>query len=160
MGGDIQVDSALGRGTTFRIRLPVAPAFFRAAPVVPLVAPKRPLTPRRVLVVDDDPEVRAALSRIIGPPHCVELADTARDALRCLLERGEEYDVIFCDLMMPDLTGMDLHEALSQQRPELLSRMVFMSAGAFTPRAVTFLERNSVRRIDKPFDPVGVRELL
>jgi DNA-binding NtrC family response regulator len=113
-----------------------------------------------VLVIDDDPEVRLALARIIGPPHHVELAETARDAQRRLLDRREDYDVIFCDLMMPDLTGMDLYDIVAEQRPEILMRMVFMSAGAFTPRAVAFLERVSGRRIDKPFDPASVRSLL
>jgi hypothetical protein len=61
---------------------------------------------------------------------------------------------------MPDLTGMDLYESVSNQRPEILPRMVFMSAGAFTPRAAAFLERVAARRIDKPFDPLKVRALL
>jgi two-component system NtrC family sensor kinase len=159
MGGQIQVESALGRGTTFRVRLPVAPAPTRNTPEV-LASVPRSLTSRRVLVIDDDPEVRLALARIIGPPHLVELAETARSAQHRLLDLREEYDVIFCDLMMPDLTGMELHDLVEAQRPELLKRMVFMSAGAFTPRAIAFIERGSIRRIDKPFDPARVRALL
>jgi signal transduction histidine kinase len=159
MGGKIEVESTLGKGTTFRIRLPVAP-------LAPLDIPRpanpgqRSLTPRRVLVIDDDPEVRLALARIVGPPHIIELADTAREAQHRLLIRKEDYDVIFCDLMMPDLTGMDLYESVSNQRPEILPRIVFMSAGAFTPRAAAFIERVVARRIDKPFDPMKVRALL
>jgi two-component system NtrC family sensor kinase len=159
LGGTIEVESRMGQGTTFRIRL-------RAAQLVSDPLPKGPtsslrlLSPRRVLVIDDDPEVRLALARIIGSPHRVELADTARDAQQRLLIKKEEYDLIFCDLMMPDLTGMDLHESIAMQRPEILSRIVFMSAGAFTPRAIAFLDRVAVRRIDKPFDPAKVRSLL
>jgi DNA-binding response OmpR family regulator len=111
-------------------------------------------------VIDDDPEVRLALARIVGSPHIVELADTAREAQHLLLVRRENYDIIFCDLMMPDLTGMDLYESVSAQRPEILPRIVFMSAGAFTPRAIAFLERIAARRIDKPFDPMKIRALL
>ncbi|WP_224241950.1 PAS domain S-box protein [Hyalangium gracile] len=159
MGGQIEVESALGRGTTFRIRLPAAKSPAEATPVLQAPA-QRALTPRHVLVIDDDPEVRAALARIIGAPHRVELAETAREAQQRLLDPAEDFDVIFCDLMMPDLTGMDLHDIVAARRPELLSRMVFMSAGAFTPRAVAFLERVSVRRVDKPFDPIRVRALL
>jgi CheY-like chemotaxis protein len=159
MGGKIEVDSKLGQGTTFRIRLPAAS---RAPRDIPALSPlaQRSLTPRRVLVIDDDPEVRLALARIVGSPHRIELAETAREAQQRLLIRREDYDVIFCDLMMPDLTGMDLYESVSMQRPEILTRMVFMSAGAFTPRATAFLERVNVRRIDKPFDPLKVRALL
>ena len=159
LGGTIEVESQLGKGTTFRIRLRSAGQFNDGAPKSN--APqRRTLTPRRVLVIDDDPEVRLALARIIGEPHRVELADTARDAQQRLLVKKEDYDIIFCDLMMPDLTGMDLHESISQQRPEILSRMVFMTAGAFTPRAASLMDRVALRRIDKPFDPAKVRALL
>jgi two-component system NtrC family sensor kinase len=159
LGGQIEVASTLGKGTTFRIRLPAAQLTDDVSPVIYTPVP-RSLTPRRVLVIDDDPEVRLALSRIIGSPHCVELAETAREAQQWLLDRKKDYDVIFCDLMMPDLTGMDLYESVATQRPEFLPRMVFMTAGAFTPRATAFLEKATVRRIDKPFDPVRVRSLL
>jgi PAS domain S-box-containing protein len=159
LGGQIDVESKVGKGTTFRIRLRSATMPAEDAPMAQ--APEqRPLTPRRVLVIDDDPEVRVALARIIGAPHQVELADTAREAQRWLLDPTREYDLVLCDLMMPDLTGMDLHDSVKAQRPEMLARMVFMSAGAFTPRAVAFLERVAVRRIDKPFDPAQVRSLL
>ncbi len=159
MGGQIEVESTLEKGTTFRIRLPAATNVPEGVYRSPNLA-QRSLTPRRVLVIDDDPEVRVALARIVGSPHIVELADTAREAQHLLLVRRENYDIIFCDLMMPDLTGMDLYEAVSAQRPEILPRIVFMSAGAFTLRAAAFFERVVARRIDKPFDPLKIRALL
>jgi two-component system NtrC family sensor kinase len=159
MGGRIQVESQVGRGTTFRISLPVASLDEEPVSTSSNSGP-RASQPRRVLVIDDDPEVRAALARIIGAPHHVELAESAMEAQQRLLERREDYDLIFCDLMMPDITGMDLHDAVAARRPEVLGRMIFMSAGAFTPRAAAFLERVAARRIDKPFDPARIRALL
>ncbi|KFE67567.1 PAS domain S-box protein [Hyalangium minutum] len=158
LGGTIEVESKLGKGTTFRVLLRSASQFEED---VPTLAPSLPtVIPRRVLVIDDDPEVRQALARIIGAPHQVELAETARTAQHWLLVKQEDYDIIFCDLMMPDITGMDLHDSIAAQRPEVLSKMVFMTAGAFTPRAASFMERVAARRIDKPFDPAKVRALL
>jgi CheY-like chemotaxis protein len=159
LGGTIEVESELGRGTTFRIRLRSASQFREDAPKGHAPA-LQTVTPRRVLVIDDDPEVRLALARIIGSSHVVELAETAHEAQERLLTRKECYDVIFCDLMMPELTGMDLHDALAAQRPEVIGSMVFMSAGAFTQRAARFLEEHAARRIEKPFDPVRVRSFL
>jgi PAS domain S-box-containing protein len=159
LGGQLQVDSVPGKGTTFRVLLPVgdSPA---QQPAQAQAEPPRALAPRRVLVIDDDPEVRQALARIIGAPHVVEMVETAHEAQERLLTRKEPYDVIFCDLMMPELTGMDLHDILTAQRPEVVGKMVYMSAGAFTPRAAQFLESHPERRIEKPFDPVRVRSFL
>ncbi|WP_052420627.1 PAS domain S-box protein [Hyalangium minutum] len=161
LGGQLRVESQPGQGTTFRVLLPVGDLDSPVRSPAPLLAElPKVKAPRRVLVIDDDPEVRQALARIIGAPHVVEMAETAHEAQERLLTHRESYDVIFCDLMMPELTGMDLHDALETVRPEVVRRMVFMSAGAFTARAARFLEDHASRRIEKPFDPVRVRAFL
>jgi signal transduction histidine kinase/ActR/RegA family two-component response regulator len=112
----------------------------------------------KVLVIDDDPLVARAFARILRGHH-VSLAGSGRDGLT-RLERGDDFDVIFCDMMMPDLTGMDVFETLSRERPELVGRIVFMTGGAFTDRARTFREYAANRFIDKPIDASVVRTLL
>ena len=157
LGGEIGVESAVGRGTTFRVRLPIAPP--RAVAASP-EGPKQPQTGRRgrILVVDDEPMVGKAVRRTLGE-HDVTVLTDAREAL-ARLTGGEEYDLIFCDIMMPQMSGMDLYNELSKKLPIAAGRMIFMTGGAFTPRSQEFLDRVPNQRIEKPFDWQGLRQLV
>jgi CheY-like chemotaxis protein len=112
----------------------------------------------RVLVVDDDHLVSRALARALGDCEVVVASD-ARDALGSI-ERGERYDVILCDLMMPDMTGMDLYEAMQEVAPGQVARMIFISGGAVTTRAREFAATVPNLLIEKPFDIQRLREVI
>jgi CheY-like chemotaxis protein len=99
------------------------------------------------------------LKRILSSAHDVSAVTSARDALELLLEDAE-YDVILCDLMMPEMSGMDLYAELARRTPALAGRMIFMTGGAFTNRARDFLERIDNQRIEKPIDADGLRALI
>jgi CheY-like chemotaxis protein len=73
---------------------------------------------------------------------------------------GDRYDVILCDLMMPQMTGMDLHAELCRSEPEQAGRMIFLTGGAFTPESRAFLDKNANQRIEKPFDVRHLRALI
>jgi CheY-like chemotaxis protein len=75
----------------------------------------------------------------------------ARDALACI-EAGDRFDVLFCDLMLPDMDGQALHDTLRVIDPTQAERMVFVTGGVFTARAQDFLARVPNRRLSKPFD--------
>jgi PAS domain S-box-containing protein len=156
LGGTIRVESTEGVGTVFRIELPAA----ARAPVVapPPTRPKKPLVRVRVLVLDDEPEIANVLGRILCD-HDVTLLTSPREALR-LVGSGKTFDVIFSDLMMPEMSGMDFYAELTRDSPQLASRVVFVSGGAFTPGAASFLEHSVNPRIEKPFDPRTVLELV
>lgn len=113
----------------------------------------------RVLVVDDEPRMGKALERLLAPDHDVTVAGGAREAID-LVERGEAWDVVLCDLMMPGMSGMDLHAALSRRAPALAGRLVFMTGGAYTQEAQDFLARVPNCRIEKPFRPEALERLL
>jgi signal transduction histidine kinase len=152
LGGTITVTSVLGRGTSFIVELPVAsdaPAPRRAETVQP-----PSVTRRRVLVIDDDPHVRRWLERALRRDHDVVMAASVAEATAAI--DGPAFDVILCDLMMPDRTGRDMHEIVKQRRPELADKIVFMSGGVFTPALESFLASVSNARIEKP---VALREL-
>jgi len=149
-GGQISVDSELGKGTTFRVVLPpgTRPAAELArSSSVPVPAGRR----ARVLVVDDDAVVAETLRRVLAERYEVQVSTSAEQAL-AVLGADPGFDVVLCDLLMPDMSGMDLHEALAQTRPGLEERLVFMTGGAFTARARDFLRRVGNPRLEKPFE--------
>jgi PAS domain S-box-containing protein len=158
MGGTLTVQSEVGKGTTFRVSLPVA-SDQESVPTAPLqpapVAGRR----GRILVVDDDPIVLHIVTRVLSKEHEVVGLSTAAEALaRCA--SGETFDLILCDLMMPDMTGMDLHRELSRVAAEQANKMIFLTGGAFTERARRFLTETPKEQIEKPFDAANLRAIV
>ncbi|MCE9671751.1 ATP-binding protein [Myxococcus stipitatus] len=124
------------------------------------VVPPKPVR-GRVLVVDDDALVSGAIRRTLARENDVDVVVGARQALERLLQpEPPRYDVVLCDLMMPEMTGMDLYEALRRTVPSVAERVVFITGGAFTPTARNFLERVENPRVEKPFDPEALRGLV
>jgi signal transduction histidine kinase len=157
LGGRISVESEVGRGTRFQVRLPRAPA----------TGLKRKLTPAlgvairhgKVLVVDDEASIGKAVARVLANEHTVVALQSADQALQ-RMAAGERFDVILCDLLMPQMTGMDFHDALKNVDADQVNKIIFLTGGAFTPRARTFLAEIPNQRIEKPFDPIHLRALI
>jgi CheY-like chemotaxis protein len=118
-----------------------------------------PLRRGKVLVIDDEPMVARSLGRVLEPDHDVTIVLDAGDAHQRVLA-GERFDVILCDLMMPKMTGMDLHAELLRAVPEQAAQMVFLTGGAFTQRARAFLDGVPNQRLPKPFDMQQLRALV
>lgn len=113
----------------------------------------------RILIIDDEPLIGKTLQRRFGREHDVVALTDARDAL-ALLDKGERFDVILCDLMMPHMTGMDFYEKVKDDYAEMAGKLVFFTGGAFTPRARSFLDEVTNPRLEKPLSFDALRKLL
>lgn len=146
-GGTISVSSSEGAGACFEVRLPRVSSLFPRTITPPPFSRSRG---HRVLVIDDDVLVAHALADFLRAHHvrCATSAVEARD----LLERGEHFDIVFCDLMMPEMGGAELYAWVLVHVPQLAERFVFVSGGAFSPEARAFVAQHSDRILAKPFD--------
>jgi PAS domain S-box-containing protein len=158
LGGELTVKSELGKGTTFRVALPVA-ATLDPATETPTGAAEPAKLRGRILLVDDEAFLLRITMRVLGKDHEVVSTLSATEALS-LISAGERFDLILCDLMMPQMTGMDLHRELSRLVPEQARRMIFLTGGAFTPAAQAFLAEAAVEYIEKPFDSTNLRAIV
>ncbi len=156
MGGEIAVERREPKGTRVRVVLPAARRPHAEARN-PAAAPAPPPRRGRVLVIDDDAHVGRSMARLLGGEHDVVALTDPREALASLLE-GASYDAVFCDLMMPHVTGIDVDAAL--RRAGLTVPLLFMTAGVFTEAARSFLESCERRCLEKPVDPVALRRLV
>jgi two-component system, NtrC family, sensor kinase len=104
----------------------------------------------RVLVVDDEPLILKIVASLLAPEHVV-CCESRCSAALARIRSGERFDVIICDLMMPEMTGMDLYETLLELAPDQAKGMIFVTGGAFTRRARDFLAKVPNLTIDKPF---------
>jgi signal transduction histidine kinase len=157
LGGEITVESEVGKGTIFRVTLPVART--KPRPTLQPKALEEPARRARVLVVDDEVAIGRAVGRSLGRYHEVVVLTNGREAL-AQIASGERFDVILSDLMMPDVTGMELHEMLSGIALDQAKRMVFLTGGAFTVRVREFLDSVPNARVEKPFEIASILEII
>ncbi len=158
LGGVLSFESELGKGTKFTVTLPVAvgPA---PAKIAARAAAEPSLRRGNILVIDDEAMLALAIQRFLSNEHEVTAVHSAAAAI-ALFESGARYDVVLCDLMMPQVTGMELYDLVNQLDPEQARKMVFITGGAFTPSARDFLASSTNRQLEKPFDLEELKQLV
>lgn len=150
-GGYIEV--LPGAPTTFRIWLPLntGKVLDSQPPVVAHVPVRADVKrPPRVLVVDDERLVRNGLRRVLDRHYDVSLAAGGAQAKE-LIQRNH-FDVILCDLLMPQVTGMELYEDIKRSKPDAAARFVFLTGGTTCAEARDFLQSVENPRAFKPLD--------
>ena len=160
MGGEITVESQIGKGSTFRVSLPGSEEEpVRTTTLAPPRASPSEAPRRRVLVIDDEPMMARAVQRLLDSEHEVVATSDPLAAVE-QVRAGVRYDAILCDLMMPSMSGMEVYEAIARVEGEQARRMIFMTGGAFTPSAARFLENVQNPRIEKPLEHATLRTIL
>lgn len=156
-GGNIRVTSVPGAGTCVIVQLPesLAQPPRESTPPPPSVNPE----PRHsILIIDDEPEVGRAMKRGLSQLHDVTLAQTGAQGLE-LMAHGH-FSLVLCDLMMPEMSGMEVLKRVQAQLPHYTERLVFMTGGAFSEAGIRFLEELNTGHLDKPFDQRELREFV
>lgn len=159
LGGTITVTSTPEAGTRFTVTLQAAGASEASAEGNRARSRERVNSRARILIIDDEPLLGQTLRFAFQDKHDVEVASSGREALD-RLGADADFDLVLCDLMMPDVSGEHVYRAVSERAPGLLPRFVFMTGGAFTERAQEFLAQFAGRQLEKPFNIDEVELLL
>lgn len=114
-------------------------------------APAEGPRPRRgrLLIIDDEVVFSGSLRRLFSNEHEVTVVNRGRDALD-QLRVGERYHAILCDLVMPEVTGIELYIELQRLAPDQAERMIFLTGGAFSEKSQQFLDGIGNRWFEKP----------
>jgi CheY-like chemotaxis protein len=113
----------------------------------------------RVLVVDDERLVAESLRLVLSGEFSVIATTDPKEAL-AWVSAGEVFDVILCDVMMPDMNGIELRERVESVAPDQAARIVFVTGGILLPHVRSLLESVPNAWIEKPIDLDGLRELV
>jgi PAS domain S-box-containing protein len=159
-GGSISVESRLGKGTKFCVALNQATAETPAKPEEAVLPPTPPTRRGRILVIDDEPMVGVVVQRTLEHDHLVVTETQGSDGLSRLLHDSPDYDVILCDLMMPQMSGVELYERIEKLVPRYKDCVIFLTGGAFTPQAHDFLSTFNGAHMEKPFEPQHLRRII
>ena len=153
-GGHISIESKPGEETIAKLLFRVAEREEPSGPYQAVVFPE--VERVSLLVIDDEAPILRVIERLLSRDHKVTGVLDALTALE-IIEDGQEFDVILCDVMMSNMDGVTFYERLAEERPELARRLVFLTGGALTESQLRLLKERDIPIVYKPFNK---RDLL
>lgn len=162
--GEISVRDRRYGGAEFAVILPTTAERVPPTPECRCPAPSAPSRTiphlgRRVLLIDDEPGILRSVGRFLERLACdVTTAGTGREALSLLAD--QTFDVILCDIRMPDLNGDELFEEIRTRHPDALDRLAFMSGDLMCPETREFLDSCGRPSIQKPYELEDLVQLI
>jgi len=155
--GAIDITSVEKEGTQVALFIPIDAQVAADPPRAAVAAEAGELTGLRLLIIDDDIRLLRAMRRELGRSNDVSTAHGGEQAL-AILANDTSFDLVLCDLMMPELDGPRLHEQLTNHSSPVLPRLAFMTGGAFTDRARDFATKLNCPVLPKPVTKSALRE--
>jgi PAS domain S-box-containing protein len=156
-GGEIGVESEVGQGSRFTVRLRPSPADAAPPPATPAPSAPQRAAPRRarILVVDDEALVAEAMERVLSEDHDVVAVGSGRAALERL--GAGPFDAVICDLLMPEMSGADFWAELHRRDPALAGRMVLVTGAGLIEDAREAMGAFEGPVVEKPFTAADLR---
>lgn len=159
--GRIWVENAPTGGAVFHIELPIEKPFtVVSSNPVSVALTSTPLSdPLRILAVDDEPPLLNLLRLIFTRHgHKIETAPDGKTALQKL--ESQTYDLIICDVLMPDILGPELYQQAIEKFPQLSDRFLFITGNVVDMDTRIFLEKSGLPWLSKPFLPTDIEQLV
>lgn len=159
MHGRIELAPRDEGGTRATIILPVAPSTDMLSERSVSIHEPTPTEDLqlRILIVDDEEMLASALARSLRGHH-VQTANRGAAALQ--MARAGHFDLVLCDLIMPEMSGKEVYEALAQHDPTIRTRFVFMTGATVTSEARAFAAQVDAPVLEKPFSRAQLLAVL
>jgi two-component system, cell cycle sensor histidine kinase and response regulator CckA len=158
--GSIHVERVPSGGTRMVVEL--AESTEDRVPISSLAPPSSAGSPdpkKRLLIIDDERSVAQILGQMLGPQFDVTVCCSGQEAL-ALVRETIDFEVILCDIMMPEMSGVELYDLLRERQAGVEQKIIFMTGGALLPNVAEFLTRVQRPKIEKPFDMMELRRAI
>jgi PAS domain S-box-containing protein len=158
LGGTVRAANRAEGGAVLRVELPQAEARGAARSTLAVAEPAQ--RRGRVMVIDDERVLASALAGLLHDQHDVEVHTDPMRALEALENDRQPFDLVLCDLLMPQLSGTSLYHRLKQSRPEHAACFTFMTGGMLDDEQRSTITNGDIPLLQKPFEIEHVLALV